>query len=225
MDRRAEPSLVAQMSPLVARQRGKAGHVSHSYKPHRQPVQHSGRMTDDVTAKTTLFLAHADRFTEAVGTVTDWSAQSPCSDWTAAQVVDHVVDTERGMVAERGADVGVRPTGEPTDVWTAHHDLIHRLLADPGFAGQAYDGYFGPTTVIDTLVDFYGFDLLVHGWDVARASGVPLAWTEREMDRIEASIEIFGDSLTMEGICKPAVPVPAEAPRQDRILGRLGRRP
>lgn len=225
MDRRAETSLVTQMSPLIAWERRKAGHVSHSYKPRRQPMPHSGRMTDDVTAKTARFLAHADRFTQAARTVTDWSAPSPCSEWNAAQVVDHVVDTERGMVAERGVDVGVRPTGDPTEVWAEHHDLIRRLLADPGFAGQAYDGYFGPTTVIDTLVDFYGFDLLVHGWDVARAGGGTLDWTEQEMDRIEASIEIFGDNLTMEGICKPAVAVSTDASRQDQIVARLGRQP
>ncbi len=47
-------------------------------------------------------------------------------------------------------------------------------------------------TFADTLANFYGFDMLVHRWDLARA---------------------LGQDLTYE-----------DAPRQVRLLGRMGRR-
>ena len=56
---------------------------------------------------------HADRFTavvEAAGD-TQWSSPSPCEGWTAADVLDHVVDTQRDFLDKRGADVGARPEG------------------------------------------------------------------------------------------------------------------
>ncbi|WP_414690747.1 maleylpyruvate isomerase N-terminal domain-containing protein, partial [Nocardioides sp.] len=40
-----------------------------------------------------FFLDAADRFTALVTATTDWSAPSPCEGWSAADVVDHVVDT------------------------------------------------------------------------------------------------------------------------------------
>ena len=38
-------------------------------------------------------------------------------------------------------------------------------------AAREYDGYFGRTTIAATVADFYGWDLVVHGSDVARATG------------------------------------------------------
>ena len=173
-----------------------------------------------------VYDAHADRFTavvEAAGD-TDWSSPSPCEGWTAADVLDHVVDTQRDFLDKRGADVGARPEGTPQEVWAAHRDVVRRVTADDAFVSEEYDGYFGRTTVADTLANFYGFDLLVHRWDLARALGRDVTWDDAELDKIEASLEGFGDALYSDGVCKPALEVPAGASRQERVLGRMGRR-
>ena len=170
--------------------------------------------------------AHADRFTavvEAAGD-TDWSSPSPCEGWTAADVLDHVVDPQRDFLGKRGADVGARPQGTPQEVWAAHRDVVRRVTADDAFVTEEYDGYFGRTTVADTLANFYGFDLLVHRWDLARALGQDVTWDDGELDKIEASLEGFGDALYSDGVCKPAIEVPAGASRQERALGLMGRR-
>ena len=173
-----------------------------------------------------VYDAHADRFTavvEAAGD-TDWSSPSPCEGWTAADVLDHVVDTQRDFLDKRGADVGARPEGTPQEVWAAHRDVVRRVTADDAFVSEEYDGYFGRTTVADTLANFYGFDLLVHRWDLARALGRDITWDDAELDKIEASLDGFGDALYSEGVCKPALDVPADASRQEQVLGRMGRR-
>lgn len=173
-----------------------------------------------------VYDAHADRFTavvEAAGD-TDWSSPSPCEGWTAADVLDHVVDTQRDFLDNRGADVGARPEGTPHEVWAAHRDVVRRVTADDAFVSEEYDGYFGRTTVADTLANFYGFDLLVHRWDLARALGQDVTWDDAELDKIEASLDGFGDALYSDGVCKPAIEVPAGASRQERVLGRMGRR-
>ncbi len=113
--------------------------------------------------------------------------------------------------------------GTPEELWLIHRASIEPHVLDEGWMATTYDGWFGPTTVGDTLSTFYGFDLLVHGWDIASSSGEPYVWSEAEMDQIEAAIAGFGPALYTEGVCKPAVEVPSDAPRQVKLLGLLGR--
>ncbi len=169
------------------------------------------------------FLENADRFTAIVDSVEDWSAPSACTDWTAAQVLDHVIDSEREMVANHDADLGDRPTGTPSEMWAAHFNAIKPYVSDDEWMSKEYDGWFGPTTVGDTVATFLGIDLVVHGWDIATSSGDPYVWTDAEQDQAETFITTMGPGLYTEGVCKPAVEVSEDAPRQVRLLALAGR--
>lgn len=174
----------------------------------------------------TEFLGRADRFSAVLSGVpgeSAWNASSPCDGWTAADVLDHVVDTQRDALTGRGLDVGERPTGNRVDVWSSHLANLRTLLADDDAVGTEYDGYFGPTTLAHNLALFYGFDLIVHRWDIGVATGQDVTFSEEEMSTAEQAADGFGDALHMEGICKSAVEISADAPRQDRLLARLGR--
>ena len=172
----------------------------------------------------TAFLSDAERFSGLAATPdADWDAASPCEGWTAGDVVDHVVDTQRDFLTQRGADLGERPSGTPDRRWAAHLTAVRELLGDDAFASGEYDGFFGRTTVADSMARFYGFDLLVHHWDLARALGRDVSWDDEQMDRIEAALDGFGDNLYLEGICAPAIEAPEDAPRQTRLLARMGR--
>ncbi len=188
---------------------------------------------DDVSTTAGAFAAAARPFTAVVDAVPAdrWDAPSPCDAWSAREVVRHVVDTERSFLADRDLpltgelpDVGT----DPAAAWRAHARAVADLLADPQVAARPFDGWFGPTTVGQTLEQFYVWDLYVHRTDIARACGlmssVPeAALTEDELDRIEAGADAFGDALYMDGICRPAVEVPDDAARATKVLGRLGR--
>ncbi len=169
------------------------------------------------------FLANADRFTLIVSGVPDWDAPSACTDWTAAQALDHVIDTQRGLFQQHGRDLGQRAAGTPEELWLVHRAAIEPHVLDEDWLATAYDGWFGPTTVGETLSTFYGFDLLVHGWDIASASDERYDWTQAEMDQVETAMAGFGAALYTEGVCKAAVEVPGDASRQVKLLGLLGR--
>lgn len=154
---------------------------------------------------------------------TDWTAASPCEGWTAADVVDHLIDTQRDFLG-RHVELWPRPDVEPDARWTAHVDAVLDRVGDD-VLHREYDGHFGPTTVGATLADFYGFDMVVHRWDLARALGRVSPFTDPEMDDLEKSIAVFGDTMYAEGICRPPVVVPTNAPRQDKLLGVVGRDP
>jgi uncharacterized protein (TIGR03086 family) len=170
-----------------------------------------------------LYLDAAARFTDTVGATTDWSAASPCEGWTAADVVDHVVDTERQFLQTHDVELGDRPEGSPPEVWTHHLEAVRGRLTED-LRAREYDGFFGRTTIGATLDHFYGFDLVVHGWDLGSSNGSPTTFTDADMDTMEAAFEGFGDHAYDDGVFKQPVEVADDAPRQTRILARMGRR-
>lgn len=182
-----------------------------------------------MTTHLAIYEPQAQRFGAVVDATTDWGAASPCEGWAARDVLAHVIGTQRDFLTGHGVDVGVDVgTGpdeaDPAAAWHAHDARVTQLLADESVAGQTFDGHFGPTAIGDTLVRFYGFDLLVHRWDLAQAAGREERFDDAELDVIEGAVDGFGEHLYADGICKPALDVPADADRQSRILARLGRR-
>lgn len=153
-----------------------------------------------------------------------WTNPSPCTEWTARHVVAHMIDTQRNLLTEHGHDLGpVLDLADPAAGFQDHAGRVLSLMNSDEVAGVAYDGFFGPTTVGATLEQFYVWDMLVHRWDIARATGGNEVLTPEELDRIEAGADSFGSALHMDGICGPAIPVPADTDRQTLLLARLGR--
>ena len=138
-----------------------------------------------MTPLTERYLTQADLFTAVVDAATDWTAPSPCEEWTATDVVEHVVSTQRGYFDQRGAHLGDLPGDDPSTRWHTHLRQVRDVVADDGFATTEFDGYFGRTTVDELLANFYGFDMTVHRWDLGQAVGVPVTFTDDELDRIE----------------------------------------
>ena len=154
-----------------------------------------------------------------------WSAPSPCEDWTAADVVAHLVATQRDFLGTHGADLGAPPdvAAHPARAWREHAARVTAALADDDLPAREFQGYFGPTTVGEAFARFYVWDMVVHRWDIARAVGADPGLTDGELDLVEAGADGFGPALHMDGICRPALPVPDSADRPTRALARLGR--
>jgi len=187
-----------------------------------------------MTSTTTDLLASYTRLADPFGAVVDrvtaprWDAPSPCEGWSARDVLAHVVTTQCDFLQRHGVDAttpadGARPD-DPHRTWHAHDDRIRQLLADPSVADIEYDGVFGRTTVGASIVTFYGFDLVVHRWDIAVAAGLDERLTDDELDLVDGSADGFGDHLYDEGVCRPALAIAHDADRQERVLARLGRR-
>lgn len=155
-----------------------------------------------------------------------WSQPSPCEGWAARDVVRHLVETQRDFLARHDLDLGSAPDvdADPAAAWAEHSRRVLDVLADPAVPATAFDGHFGPTTIGDTLSQFYVWDMIVHRWDVATAAGLDAGFTDAELDAIDAGADSFGEALHMDGICKPAVEVTETADRTTVVLARLGRR-
>lgn len=155
-----------------------------------------------------------------------WQRPSPCEGWTAADVVVHLIDTQRDFLARHDVDLGPAPAvgDDPAAAWATHAAAVAPLLDDPGLVDMAFDGYFGPTTVGEVVVRFYVTDMIVHRWDLARAAGLDDTITDGELDQLEQDIASYGDAAYSPGIFGPALEAPAGADRHTRVLARTGRR-
>lgn len=181
-----------------------------------------------MTAETTIeagWIAASEPFTEVVRAVTDWGAPTPCEGWTAQDLLDHVVTSERDFAARQGREVPLfdGSRSELSTQWVKHASALAALAGDETFINQHLSTATGEMTVGQAMLHFHGFDLIVHRWDLARSQGVETTFTDEEMDRIEAALDSFGDKAYQPGILAAPVAVPDDAPRQVRLLGRLGR--
>lgn len=171
----------------------------------------------------------ADRFTEVVESVPAdrWDAATPCEGWTVADVVDHVSTTQREFLERMELGAPDASGSGPLDAWRGSKAAMQAALDDDAIVGRTYDGYFGPTTIGETIDTFYASDLVVHAWDIARGAGLvelePIA--PADLDRIRAQMATVGDAVRSPGIYGPEVAVPDGASAQDRFLAWTGRRP
>lgn len=154
-----------------------------------------------------------------------WSSPSPCDDWTARDVVAHVVDTQRDIVTKVDLELppGPAPDADPPGAWAVTRDAIQEILDDPNRGNLEYDGYFGRTSLAATIDKFFTFDLVVHGWDLARATGLDETIADVDLDFVESVSAGMGESIRMDGVCGPAIEVSEGADRTTRVLAFLGR--
>jgi len=153
-----------------------------------------------------------------------WAASSPCEEWDARDVLEHMVSTQRDFLGEHGLQPGpMLADADPQALWSEHTAQVAGLLDDPQTSGRQYDGYFGPTTIGETISAFYGWDMLVHRWDIGIAMGRDPQLSESDLDAIERALPQFGGALYAPGICAPAVEVGSSASRTERVMAQLGR--
>lgn len=147
-------------------------------------------------------------------------AQSQCSEWTRRQVIDHILSTQLEFLARHHIELPQLPR-TPSHTSITHHQETLRPIGEHW--NTPINGLAGPSTIGETLGLFYGFDLIVHRWDIGAGTPAHTPFTETEMDLIEGVADTFAQLLYSQGVCAPAVPTPPDASRETKLLARLGR--
>ena len=170
------------------------------------------------------------RFLDKVAAVSpeQWDARTPCDDWTVRDLVQHVADTQGMFLQFVGREPADLPplTGDPTATMNAAFGQIQDGLEDPEIAELTFEGMFGTQTFAAAVDRFLSFDLVVHGWDLARATGQDEEMDPAEVERLEVASKEF-DASAMRGPqgFGPEISAPAGADTQTRVLAFLGREP
>jgi uncharacterized protein (TIGR03086 family) len=170
----------------------------------------------------------SDGFDAVVDTVRSdqWDCQSPCEKWRARDVVAHIVEGHRGVIANvRGGES--KPLGEDEDAkqaWQLASEAIAEITDDPRAMALEVDGPTGKMQAGEIIDRFVTMDLLVHTWDLARAVG---ADDRLDEDAVRKSYEILkpmDDMIRRPGVFGPKLDPPADSDLQTEFLYFLGRR-
>lgn len=158
-----------------------------------------------------------------------WAAQSPCDDWTARDVVRHLVDTQgmfAGMVG-RELEPGPAVDEDPGGAWAAANGQTQAALDDPELAAVEFDGVTGRSTFAAATDRFLSLDLVAHRWDLATAAGLDATIPEVDLAAAEEAVAALagevGAMMRQGGAFGPELTPPADADRQTKLLAFLGR--
>lgn len=173
----------------------------------------------------------AEQMTRRIAAVPDdaWEQPSPCEGWVARDVVRHMVEWMPAFLRS-GSDVEL-PAGPPVGVdalgaWRSLTDGIQGVLDDPQKAAMEFSHpRAGSHSMQDAIDAFILGDVLIHTWDVARATGGDEVLDADEVHRMLGGIEPYDEMLRASGHYGPRVEVPADADEQTRLIAFMGRQP
>ena len=173
----------------------------------------------------------AGRFTDRVNEVPEgaWENPAPCDGWTARDIVDHLVtwvpgfmSSTAGIEIEPGPPVAVDPAG----AWINFADQIQALLDDPEIAAREIDGGpIGPQTIESAIGMIVLGDVLMHTWDLARATGLDESLDAAIVTEMLIGMQPMDEMLRQSGHYGPKVEVADDADDQTKLMAFIGRTP
>lgn len=159
---------------------------------------------------------------------------TPCAGTDVAGILAHIVGfctAFRDGAAKLGGPTTSTPPG-PLDLpadWRDQLPLRADELAAAWRQPAAWEGETmvgGVTMAAASVAGFGNNELVVHGWDLAAATGQPYEVAE---PNLEASWQLVSntpdDPAVRRGLFGPVVAAPPDAPLLNRLLGAAGRDP
>lgn len=150
-----------------------------------------------------------------------WHDPTPCTEWDVRTLTNHLLQVATALdLAGRGEPV-------PAELWS--RDLIDgpnpfESWTDPGELTATVT--FGDDTMPGPMVQaMLASDLVLHGWDLAEATGQEFTCTPDAAATTLAFIEQTADQGRAAGLYAQPVPVAEETPILDRALALSGRDP
>lgn len=160
------------------------------------------------------------------------SAPTPAQDWDVRQLLNHVVAgnlwAAELAAGKTIAEVGDRLDGDvlgddPAAAYDASAAVAAAAFEAPGALDAPCAVSYGP--VPGSVYAGHRFvDVLVHGWDLAVATGQD---TALDPELVQGCLDVVEPQLPMlqaSGAFGPAVQTAPDADPQTRLLGMLGRR-
>jgi uncharacterized protein (TIGR03086 family) len=182
----------------------------------------------------------ARRMGDLVSSVPDdlLDAPTPCPEYTLGDLVEHVGGAASAFTGAAAKDLGDAtsqgPSGDSSRLSDDWRNRIPRDLAALADAWRDPDAWTGMTKAggVDLPGEVAGLvaldELVIHGWDVARATGQPYEVDADSLEVVHGFVAQFSEPGMEEaraGLFGPVVEVPENAPLLDRVIGLTGRDP
>src|SRR5262245_24893675 len=150
-------------------------------------------------------------------------APTPCLEWDVRDLLNHIIGTlwlSDALLGDRAPRYPMAPAGLPgtdlagQDPAAAYAEASAAALTTAGAGGTLTRVHTTPLGDMPgpALAGFTTLDILVHGWDLAKATGQPAALD----DAVAAHVLAFAEQAITPGSrapsIGPAVPVAPDAP-------------
>jgi uncharacterized protein (TIGR03086 family) len=165
-------------------------------------------------------------------------APTPCPAYTVGDLVDHIggaaVAFTGAATKDQGDATSQGPSGDSSRLTDDWRTRIPRDLAALADAWRDPDAWTGMTKAggVELPGEVAGLvaldEVVVHGWDVARATGQAYDCDAPSLEAVRAFVLQFsepGQEEMRAGLFGPVVDVPEDAPLLDRVIGLTGRDP
>ena len=172
-------------------------------------------------AQRTIDGVHVDR----------WHASTPCTEWDARQVANHIIGENlwaaelfQGKTMEQvGKALDGDLTGDdPAAAYRRSVQVAQDAIEAPGAMESICHLSFGDYSGADYAAQLF-MDALIHGWDIASGTGQ----STRLDPELVAACQPIAEELTRRfrqaGVFGEHLPVNADADPQTRLLALLGR--
>jgi uncharacterized protein (TIGR03086 family) len=164
-----------------------------------------------------------------------WSRPTPCTDWDVRALVTHLSDGNNLFATALGDGASSSaPERTPLAGATGDHDLVaaYRDSAEAVVAAFRRSGALGRTVEVPfgtvpgaVALHLRLTEVLVHGWDLAAATGQVAAFPEDLAEQeLAFTREALGGLPPGRTPFAPPMPAPDTAPALDRLAACLGRR-
>jgi uncharacterized protein (TIGR03086 family) len=155
----------------------------------------------------------------------DWQAQSPCEGWTARDVVAHVVEGHRGVVAglRGGESRALGDDEDPAQAWAQVCQAMREITADDDAMNREIDGPTGKMPASEIVGRFVTMDVLVHTWDLARTVGADERLPEDRVRDAYEALKPMDAAIRRPGVFGAKLQAPPDADLQTEFLAFLGR--
>jgi uncharacterized protein (TIGR03086 family) len=180
-------------------------------------------MSQDVIARATHLVNEFDARVQSAAPDA-WANAAPCEGWTARDVAAHVSNNllrlGKGLQGQPPTEVGA--DDDIVQAWNAARDSFLTGIAN-GDLSQEMPGPAGPMPAEHLIGRLICTDVLVHTWDLARATGGDEHLDAEAVTGAFSGMKQMDEMIRRPGVFGPKVEPAADADEQTRFLNFLGR--
>ena len=172
--------------------------------------------------------------------IDQWGNPSPCPNWSAQNVVAHVINEQRRTlasvhndepepihgvaVAEMGSLPEIAPDADLAAAWAAIGEALTTAIDDPACQSIELPTPMGPTP-FGQISEVLPEDVLIHTWDLARATGGDERLDADLVAHVYEHLKPLDEMLRQPWAFGPKVATPPDADLQTEFLCFVGRQP
>lgn len=155
-----------------------------------------------------------------------WDLQSPCEKWKARDIVAHIVEGHRGVIAavRGGESTPLGPDEDPKKAWEDASRAMDEIAGNPEEIAKEMDGPTGKMPAGEIINRFVTMDVLVHTWDLARTVGADERLDADSVQRAYDTLKPMDAMIRMPNVFADKIEPPPGADVQTEFLYFLGRR-